>query len=81
MCQEGTNGNRNQDVKEQLPLGDERTTRGIYRKSTELEIAKRIARCNVGLQPPPLLRELTGLYRVSLWTRARMEEMVAVVGE
>jgi hypothetical protein len=35
MWQEGTNGTRNRDVKEQLLLGNERT-RGIYRKSTEL---------------------------------------------
>jgi hypothetical protein len=42
--QEGINGTRNRDVKEQLRLGNERTTRGIYRKSTGLEIAKRIAR-------------------------------------
>jgi hypothetical protein len=50
MCQEGTNGTGNRDVKEQLHLGNERTTRRIYRKSTGLEIVKRIARCNVGLK-------------------------------
>jgi hypothetical protein len=50
MGQEGTNGTRNRDVKEELRLGDERTTRGIYRKCTGLEIAKRIFRCTVGLQ-------------------------------
>jgi hypothetical protein len=49
-CQKGTNGTRNRDVKEQLHLGNERTTRGIYRKSTGLEIAKRIARYTVGLK-------------------------------
>jgi hypothetical protein len=50
MCQEGTNGTRNRDVKEQIRLGNQRTSRGIYRKSTGLEIAKRIARCTLGLQ-------------------------------
>jgi hypothetical protein len=40
MRQEGTNGTRNRDIKEQLCLGNERITRGIYRKSTGLEIAK-----------------------------------------
>jgi hypothetical protein len=50
MRQEGTNGTRNRDVKEQLRLGSERTTRGIYKKVTGLEIAKRIARCTVRLQ-------------------------------
>jgi hypothetical protein len=50
MCQEGTNGTRNRDVKEQLRLANERTTRGIYRKSTRLEIAKRIASYTVGLK-------------------------------
>jgi hypothetical protein len=49
-CQEGTNGTRNRDVKEQMRLGNQRTSRGIYRKSTGLEIAKRIARCTVGLK-------------------------------
>jgi hypothetical protein len=50
MRQEGTNGTRNRDVKEQLRLGNEGTTRGIYRKSTGLEIAKQIARCTIGLE-------------------------------
>jgi hypothetical protein len=50
MRQEGTNGTRNLDFNEQLPLGNERTTREIYRKSIVLEITKRIARCTVGLQ-------------------------------
>jgi hypothetical protein len=50
MCQEGTNGTRNRDAKEELRLGNERTTRRIHTKSTELEIAKRIARCAVGLK-------------------------------
>jgi hypothetical protein len=45
MRQEGTNGTRNRDIKEQLHLGNKRTTRGIYRKFTGLEIAKQIARC------------------------------------
>jgi hypothetical protein len=40
MCQEGTNGTRNRDVKEQLRLGNERATEEIYRESTGLEIAK-----------------------------------------
>jgi hypothetical protein len=50
MSQEGTNGTRNRDVKEQLRLGNERTIRGIYRKSTGMEIAKRITRYVVGLK-------------------------------
>jgi hypothetical protein len=50
VCQEGSNGNRNRDAKEQLRLDNERTTRGICRKSTGLEIAKRIARCTVELK-------------------------------
>jgi hypothetical protein len=50
MRQEGTNKTRNRYFKEQLRLGNEMTTRGIYRKFTGLEIAKRIARCTVGLQ-------------------------------
>jgi hypothetical protein len=50
MRQEGTNGTRNRDVKEQPHLGNEKITRRIYRKSTGLEIAKRIARCIVGLK-------------------------------
>jgi hypothetical protein len=48
MPQEGTNGTRNRDDKEQLHLGNESTTRGIYEKSTGLEIAKQIAGCTVG---------------------------------
>jgi hypothetical protein len=50
MRQGGTNGTRNRNVKEQLRLGNERTTRRIYKKSTGLEIAKQIARCTVGLK-------------------------------
>jgi hypothetical protein len=41
MRQEGTNGTRNQDFKEQLRLGSERTSSGIYRKAIGLEIVKR----------------------------------------
>jgi hypothetical protein len=41
---EGTNGTRNQDFKEQLCLGNERTTSGIYRKTIGLEIIKRAVR-------------------------------------
>jgi hypothetical protein len=37
---EGTNGTRNRDFKEQLRLGNERTTSGIYRKTIGLEIVK-----------------------------------------
>jgi hypothetical protein len=48
--QEATNVTRNRDVKEQLRLGNMRTTKGTYRKSTGLEIAKRISRCTVGLK-------------------------------
>jgi hypothetical protein len=40
MRQEGTNGTRSRDVREQLQLGKERTTIEIYRKSTGLEFAK-----------------------------------------
>jgi hypothetical protein len=50
MRQEGTNGARNTDVKEQRCLGNEGTIRRIYRKSTGLEIVKRIARCTVGVK-------------------------------
>jgi hypothetical protein len=50
MHQEGTNGTRNREFKEQLRLGNERTTRGIYRKSAVLEIAKLIGRRTVGIQ-------------------------------
>jgi hypothetical protein len=50
MRLEGTNGTRNRDVNEQLRLGNERKTRGIYRKSIGLEIMKQNARCTVGLQ-------------------------------
>jgi hypothetical protein len=50
MRQEGINGKRTRDFMEQLRLGNGRTIRGIYRKSTGLEIAKRIARCTVWLQ-------------------------------
>jgi hypothetical protein len=50
MSQEGANGTRNRDFKEQLRLGNEKKTRGLYRKSTGLKIAKRIARCTVGIQ-------------------------------
>jgi hypothetical protein len=38
--QEGTNGTRNRDFKEQLWLGSERTTGGSYRKTIGLEIVK-----------------------------------------
>jgi hypothetical protein len=50
MSQENPDGIRNRDFREHLRLGDERTARGIYRKSTCLEIAKRIARYAVGLK-------------------------------
>jgi hypothetical protein len=38
---------RNRDFKEQLPLGSERTSGGIYRKALVLEIVKRIAGSSV----------------------------------
>jgi hypothetical protein len=41
--QEGITGARNRDFREQLRLGSERTSSGIYRKTFVLEIAKRIA--------------------------------------
>jgi hypothetical protein len=50
MRQGGTNGTRKRDFKEKLRLGNERITRGIYGKSTGLEMEKRIAGCTVGLQ-------------------------------
>jgi hypothetical protein len=81
MCQEGTSGTRNLDVKEQLRLGNERTTRGIYRKSTGLEIAKQIARLTVGLKriedwtlwrgrPPPKRKKKPCCYRRSRYCRS-----------
>jgi hypothetical protein len=48
MRQEGKKGIENREVKEQLRLENERATRGLYRKSTGLEIAKRLARCTTG---------------------------------
>jgi hypothetical protein len=41
---EGTNGTRNRDFKEQLRLGNERTTSRIYRKTIGLEMVKRAVR-------------------------------------
>jgi hypothetical protein len=40
---EGSNGIRNRNFKEQLRLGSERTSGGIYRKVHVLEIVQRIA--------------------------------------
>jgi hypothetical protein len=40
MSQEGTNGTRNRDFEEQLRLGSEGTTSGIYRKTIGLEFVK-----------------------------------------
>jgi hypothetical protein len=42
MLQEGTSRTRNRDFKEQLYLGSEWTTTGIYRKTIRLEIVKRV---------------------------------------
>jgi hypothetical protein len=64
MSLEGTNGTRNRDFKEQLHLGHERTTSGIYRMITGMEIVKRAVRISSGMwkvtdwtlwrgQPPP----------------------------
>jgi hypothetical protein len=64
MCLEGTNGTRNRDFKEQLRLGNERTTSVIYRKTIMLEIVKRAVRISSRMrkvtdwtlwrgQPPP----------------------------
>jgi hypothetical protein len=50
MRQEGTNGTRNRDFKEQLRLGNEMKTRRNYRKSIGLEIAKPLARCTIRLR-------------------------------
>jgi hypothetical protein len=63
-CQEGSNGIRDQDLKEQLCLRKERISGGIFRKTVELEVAKQIVRTFVILrkmsdwalwrgQPPP----------------------------
>jgi hypothetical protein len=38
MHQEGTNGTRKRDFDEQLRLGSERITSGIYRKTIGLEV-------------------------------------------
>jgi hypothetical protein len=50
MRQEGTNGTRNRDFKEQLRLGNERTTSRIYRKTIGLEIVKRAVRISSGMR-------------------------------
>jgi hypothetical protein len=50
MHLEGANGTRNRDFKEQLHLGNERTTSGIYRKTIELEIVKRAVRISSGMR-------------------------------
>jgi hypothetical protein len=50
MRLEGTNEIRNRDFKEQLPLGNERTTSGIYRKNIGLEIVKRAVRISSGIR-------------------------------
>jgi hypothetical protein len=50
MHLEGTNGTRNRDFKEQLCLGNERTTSGIYRKTIGLEIVKRAVRISSGMR-------------------------------
>jgi hypothetical protein len=41
MRHEGTSGTRNRGFEEQLRLGSERTSSGIYRKTIGLEIVKR----------------------------------------
>jgi hypothetical protein len=48
--QEGINGTKNRDFNEQLRVGSERTSNGIYRKTSGLEIAKRIAGSSVRLR-------------------------------
>jgi hypothetical protein len=50
MPLEGTNGTRNRDFKEQLHLGNERTTSRIYRKTIGLEIVKRALRISSGMR-------------------------------
>jgi hypothetical protein len=50
MRQEGTGGTRNRDFKEQLRLGSERTTSGIYRKTIGLEILTRAVGISSGLR-------------------------------
>jgi hypothetical protein len=50
MRLEGTNGTSNQDFKEQLRLGNERTTSRIYRKTIRLEIVKRALRISSGMR-------------------------------
>jgi hypothetical protein len=56
MRLEGTNGTRNRDFKEQLRLGNERTTSGIYRKTIGLEIVK------------PAVRISSVMRKVTDWT-------------
>jgi hypothetical protein len=50
MCQEGTNGTRNQDFKEQLWLGSKRTTSEFDRKAFGLEFVKQATGMSSGLQ-------------------------------
>jgi hypothetical protein len=50
MRLEGTNGTRNRNFKEQLRLGIERTTSGIYRKTIGLEIVKRSVKISSGMR-------------------------------
>jgi hypothetical protein len=46
----GSHGIRNRDFKEQLRLGNERTSGGIYRKALVLKIVKRTAGSSVRKQ-------------------------------
>jgi hypothetical protein len=50
MRLEGTNGTGNRDFKEQLRLGNERTTSRIYGKTIGLEIVKRAVRISSGMR-------------------------------
>jgi hypothetical protein len=70
-CQEGINGTRNRDFKEQLHLGSERTSSGIYTKTSGLDITKRTAGSSVRLQR---MGDWT-LWRGS--TTSKMEKVIA----
>jgi hypothetical protein len=50
MRLEGTNGTRNRDFKEQLGLGNERTSSEKYRKTIGLEIVNRAVRISSGMR-------------------------------
>jgi hypothetical protein len=72
MRQEGTTVTKNRDFEEQLRLGSERTTSGIYKKTIGLEFLKRAVGISSGLrkirnwtlwwgQPTPKRKNLVAL--------------------